>query len=163
MLKLPLSLTYHLTPRQWHTGLVSWGRGCAAYPGVYSRISHEYDWIRKQVCWMSFDPPAYFHCTENERGPLSVSDSNASPIDYWSSKALTRAPSPAATLESFSIPVAEPTEQPVLEHPHPSEQPVAPSVSLPLSSHEATSLVGSKKTISTSLLAFLGVSWLFML
>jgi len=31
-------------------GVVSYGAGCAKYPGVYSRISNQIDWIRNQVC-----------------------------------------------------------------------------------------------------------------
>jgi secreted trypsin-like serine protease len=31
-------------------GIVSWGRGCAIYPGVYSRVSSGYSWIRSQIC-----------------------------------------------------------------------------------------------------------------
>jgi len=30
-------------------GVVSWGVGCATYPGVYSRISSQVDWIKEQV------------------------------------------------------------------------------------------------------------------
>lgn len=48
-------------------GLVSWGRGCAIYPGVYSRISAAYDWIRQEICYMSVDPPTYLNCGYSER------------------------------------------------------------------------------------------------
>mmetsp|Transcript_5987 Transcript_5987/g.11530 ORF Transcript_5987/g.11530 Transcript_5987/m.11530 type:complete len:420 (-) Transcript_5987:287-1546(-) len=45
-------------------GLVSGGIGCALpdFPGVYTRISHYYEWIREEVCERSLYPPADFEC-----------------------------------------------------------------------------------------------------
>ena len=39
------------------------GNGCATdYPGVYARISYQYQWIRDLVCAISIAPPDYFEC-----------------------------------------------------------------------------------------------------
>ena len=45
-------------------GVVSWGIGCGNedFPGVYSRVSSAYVWIRNKVCDTSKNPPASFNC-----------------------------------------------------------------------------------------------------
>jgi len=45
-------------------GIVSWGVSCAhkSFPGIYARVSSQYEWIRKNVCEGSSDPPASFEC-----------------------------------------------------------------------------------------------------
>lgn len=40
-------------------------------PGVYARVSEEYDWIKSNVCNLSVNPPAYFGCGGN--GPVDPS------------------------------------------------------------------------------------------
>jgi hypothetical protein len=45
-------------------GITSWGFGCGdnVFPGVYSRVSNQYTWIKEQVCDLSIKPPPEFEC-----------------------------------------------------------------------------------------------------
>ena len=55
--------------RDMQIGIVSWGLSCGleAFPGVYARISEEIEWLTKQVCELSDNPPDYFNCTVDQQ------------------------------------------------------------------------------------------------
>lgn len=44
-------------------GIVSYGTEiCAEHPGIYTRLSRVYDWVRQRTCILSDNPPDYFDC-----------------------------------------------------------------------------------------------------
>lgn len=58
-----------LSPSCWHTNTFT---GIALYPGVYSRVSSVWEWIRTKVCNNSEDPPEDFRCDERKVGSSTV-------------------------------------------------------------------------------------------
>lgn len=75
------------------------GNGCATeYPGVYSRVSYQFGWIKGLVCEISNDPPNYFGCpadvgANNEQEPVTT----PAPVSGARPSSSVVTPSPAPT------------------------------------------------------------------
>ena len=65
-------------------GLVSWGRGCGKYPGVYTRISSVFPWIRSRLCRFSADPPEYLACQQEQESPALLASARPSASPFLS-------------------------------------------------------------------------------
>lgn len=68
-------LIYRRNNQDYHVGTVSWGNGCAdrRYPGVYSRTSFRFNWIKSIVCDRFNDKDATL-CDGNDNGPQTGDD-----------------------------------------------------------------------------------------
>ena len=71
-------------------GIVSWGFSCADvnFPGVYSRISSQYDWMRNTICENSMSPPEYLNCDPISTGGGITNEPTPSPVTAQQLKGL---------------------------------------------------------------------------
>ena len=96
-------------------GVVSWGRGCALYPGVYSRVSMGFNWIRSEVCYKSLNPPDYLNCQTDERGPIYQDINNAAKAAAETT--LASYPSSSPDRKLTPVPTLPPTADPATNMP----------------------------------------------
>ena len=137
-------------------GIVSFGsKTCGTYPGVYTRISSVYGWIRHGVCNLSIDAPFYFQCDKIEKiapttSPTwlnqslpSVTESSPSTTSASSSRS-TAMPSNAPSNQKPPTPIPsastnEPTSSPSISVPVATNEPTSsPSISVPVATNEPT-------------------------
>mmetsp|Transcript_12107 Transcript_12107/g.20505 ORF Transcript_12107/g.20505 Transcript_12107/m.20505 type:complete len:413 (+) Transcript_12107:158-1396(+) len=124
--------------RDIQIGVSSWGVNCAdpVFPGVVSRVSSSWDFIRDNVCSKSSMPPDYFECFTMDKPtfqPQSLAPSSK-PTLLNTTKVTSVDQTPSVSLNST---IGEPTLQP---------QSIAPS-SKP-SSLNATKLTSVEETPS---------------
>ena len=112
-------------------GVVSWGIGCGVMPGVYSRASMGYDWIRSTVCEKSKYPPTRL-CAGLTLKPSTSHPTTHKPTD-------TPTQSPSATPSTEGPTTHKPTDSP-------TQLPSATPSTMPKSTPSTESPTKSKPT-----------------
>ena len=112
-------------------GVVSWGIGCGVMPGVYSRASMGYDWIRSTVCEKSKYPPTRL-CAGLTLKPSTSHPTTHKPTD-------TPTQSPSATPSTKGPTTHKPTDSP-------TQLPSATPSTMPKSTPSTESPTKSKPT-----------------
>jgi len=122
-------------------GLVSWGYECAGHlPGVYSRLSyyHNFDFLEKNVCMRSVQPPAYLDC------------------EKWITIAPTKDPIQSPSASPTIKPSATPTLSTLFSSPLDiSSAPATTTASVPITTPAGDTTTESASPTTTQLREFL--------
>jgi len=128
-------------------GIVSFGaKECGVFPGVYTRISSVYAWIKKRVCELSDKPPDDFECNQQNTfvlpTPLSTTNTPAptllTPIsEVPSSSPMTVSLTPSVSTLSPTVKASDMSESSA-NGPVPFVRTQIPSLLLSLSPSEST-------------------------
>jgi hypothetical protein len=88
-------------------GIVSGGAGCAldGSPGVYSRVSNEFNWIKKHICEESSSPPIEL-CEETSYAPTPTGTT----LSPTTSSSPTSSPTSSLSPTTSSSPTVVPVE-----------------------------------------------------
>mmetsp|Transcript_61173 Transcript_61173/g.68501 ORF Transcript_61173/g.68501 Transcript_61173/m.68501 type:complete len:462 (-) Transcript_61173:1561-2946(-) len=111
----PLVLTGETQDDDIQIGLVSWGYECAGHlPGVYSRLSyyHNFEFVKKQVCMRSKQPPTYMDC---EKWTSSPTNSPSKEITIAPTKNPIQSPSASPTIKPSATPTRSTLFSPPLD------------------------------------------------
>ncbi len=133
-------------------GVISWGFGCAKFPGVDGRVSMAYDWIQRIACGLSSDTSGSSLCQDDHEDVAATSLEEEEQLSSSLSPSSSYQPTHQLT-ESLSF-IATPTTAPLVANDghdgHHSNSITSPTVVGTTSSSPTPSSSSSSTTLSVT-------------